>query len=80
MTSDMTVSTISAELPIFLQSNLMGWYIIISWSVLCKKIDCSFQGQNHSEGSELLLNLYVSYIFCTTALLATEVGVLIYYS
>ena len=34
--SDMTVSTISAELLIFLQPNLSGWYIIISWSALCK--------------------------------------------
>ena len=35
--SKMTVSTISAELLIFLRPNLVGWYIVISWSVLCKK-------------------------------------------
>ena len=32
----MTVSTISAELLIFLQPNLIVWYIIISWSALFK--------------------------------------------
>ena len=31
--SDMTVSTISTELLIFLQPSLIGWYIIMSWSV-----------------------------------------------
>ena len=34
--SNMSVSAISAELLIFLQPNLIEWYIIISWSVLCK--------------------------------------------
>ena len=29
-------STISTELLIFLQPNLIGWYIIISLNVLCK--------------------------------------------
>ena len=33
----MAVSTIFAELLIVLQPNLIGWYIIVSWSVLCKK-------------------------------------------
>ena len=60
----MTVSTISAELLIFLQSNLIEsaelliflqsnlieWYSIISWSVLHKKIDCCFQGQDNNAG------------------------------
>ena len=32
----MTISTISAKLLILLQPDLIGWYIIISWSVLCK--------------------------------------------
>ena len=32
----MTVSTISTELLIILQANLVGWYIIISWGALCK--------------------------------------------
>ena len=32
----MAVSTISAELLNFFQPDLIGWYIIISWSVLCK--------------------------------------------
>ena len=34
--SNMTVSIISAELLIFLQPNLIGWCVIVSWSVLCK--------------------------------------------
>ena len=33
---NLTVSTISAELLIFLQPNLIGWYIIISLNVLFK--------------------------------------------
>ena len=75
--SNMTVSTISAEL-IFLQPNLVGWYIIISWSVLCKN---SWFSKSRSQCRyKTLLNLYVSYIFCTTDLLATKEGVLIFYS
>ena len=34
----MTVSTIWTELLIFLQSNLIGWYIIIGWNVFCKHL------------------------------------------
>ena len=34
----MIVSTISSELQIFLQPNLIGWYIIISWSAVCKNL------------------------------------------
>ena len=30
------LSVICAELLICLQPNLIGWYIIISWSALCK--------------------------------------------
>ena len=48
--SNVTVSTISAKLLIFLQSNLIGWFIIISWSALCK--NC-FLGQDHCKGSKL---------------------------
>ena len=74
----MTVSITSTELLIFLQPHLIGWYIIISWSVLYKnlivvfKLKITVQVQN-------LFNLYVSYIFCTTDLLATKLGVLIDY-
>ena len=50
--SNMTVSVISAEMLIFLQPNLIGWYIVISWSALCQKEFC-FQGQDHSEDSKL---------------------------
>ena len=32
----MTLSTMSTEPLILLQLNLSTWYIIISWSVLCK--------------------------------------------
>ena len=32
----MTVSTISTELLILLPPNLVVWYIMISWNVLCK--------------------------------------------
>ena len=32
----MSVASISAELLIFLQPDLIGWYTIISWNVLCK--------------------------------------------
>ena len=48
----MTVSTISAELLIFLQINSIGWYIIIGRGALCKKLIVCFQGQDHSEGSK----------------------------
>ena len=50
--SNMTISTISAALLIFLQPNLIGCYIIISWSVLCKKWYRCFQSQDHSVGSK----------------------------
>ena len=32
----MTVSTISTELLIFLQPNLIGWFIVVSWNDLCQ--------------------------------------------
>ena len=48
--NQMTVSTISTALRTFLQPNLIGWYIIISWSVLCNFF---FFLSGHGEGSEL---------------------------
>ena len=60
----MTVSTIYAELLIFLQSNLIGWYIIISLSVLCKnyivvfKVKTTVQVQNFMEFLCILFHLY----------------------
>ena len=77
---DMTASTISAELQIFLQPNLIGWHIIISWSALCKHQIVVFKVKITVKRFKTLLNLYVSYIFCTTDLLATKECVLIYYS
>ena len=73
--SDMTVSTISAELLIFLQPHLISWYVIVSWSALCKnQIVVSQQWSRSQWRLKTLLNLYVSYIFCATDLLATKEG------
>ena len=72
-----TVSTISTELLIFLQP-LMGWYFIIDWSILCKnwivvfKVKATVKVQNFIES-------LCMFLFCTTDLLATKVGVLICY-
>ena len=74
----MAVSTISAELLFFLQLNLIGWYIIISWSVLCKNRIVVFKVKITVKVQKFV-EFHVSYIFCTTDLLATK-GVLIYYS
>ena len=41
------------------------------------KLDCCFHGQDDSKGSELY-GIFL-YIFCTTDLLATKLGVLIYF-
>ena len=49
---NMTVSTISPKLLVCLQPSLVWWYNIISWSVLWRKSDYCFQGQDHSEGSK----------------------------
>ena len=49
-----------------------GWYIIIGWSVLCKKIDCCFCGQDHSAGSKF----YWIFVYLLSL---SKVGVLIYY-
>ena len=60
-----------------------GWYIMISWSVLCKKKKKNWLLFSRSRSQwrfKTFLNLYASYIFCTTDLLATKEGVLIYYS
>ena len=54
-----TVSSISAEL---LQPNWIGCYIIINWSVLCKKLYGGVQGWGHSEGSKRKW-IFVSPIF-----------------
>ena len=35
---DTTFSAISTELLFFLQQNLIEWYIIFSWSALCKTL------------------------------------------
>ena len=43
----------AAELIILLQSNLIGWYIIIRRSVFVLKLDCCFQGQDHCKDSKL---------------------------
>ena len=40
---DLSVSTISTELLIFLQTNLIGWYFIITWSVLCQTLIVVFK-------------------------------------
>ena len=46
------LSTISSELLILRQPNLVWWYIIISRSVLWKKLNYCIQGQGHSKGSK----------------------------
>ena len=77
--SNMTVSTISAELLIFLQPILLNG--TSSWArVLCVKIRLLFSRSRSQWRLKTLLNLYVSYIFCATDPLATKEGVLIYYS
>ena len=60
----MAISTISAELLIFLQPNVIGWYIIIGYSVLCKdcivvfKVKITVKAQNFIES---LCTLYLLY-------------------
>ena len=60
----MTVSTISTGLLILLQPHLIGWYIIISKSVLCKtlivvfKVKITEQVQNFIESLCVLYLLY----------------------
>ena len=51
---NVTISTctIFSELLVLWQSNLVWWYIIISQSVLWKKLDNFFHGHGHSEGSK----------------------------
>ena len=50
---NMTLSTLSSELLIPWQPNFfLKWYVIISQSVLGKKLDYCIQGQGHSEGSK----------------------------
>ena len=60
----MPVSTISAEMLIFLQPDLIGWYIITSWSVLCKnyivlfKVKVTVSILNYIESLCILYLLY----------------------
>ena len=63
---NMTLSTISSELLILRQPDLVWWYIIVSQSVLWKKLDCCFQGQGQSKGSKCLSRWYLlnHQIFC----------------
>ena len=49
---NMTLSTIFSELLIPWQPNLVWWYIIISHSILWKKLDYCIEGQGRSEGSK----------------------------
>ena len=56
--SNMTVSTLSAKLLIFLQPNLIGCYIIISWSAL-SKLDCCFLGQITMKVQNLIESLCI---------------------
>ena len=49
---NMILSTLYSELLTPWQPNLVWWYIIISQSVLWKKLDYCFQGQGHREGSK----------------------------
>ena len=78
----MTVSTISPELLIFLQPNLIGWYTIISWKhvlIVYKFYHCVKTSRLWSQWRfKTSLTLYLSNIFCTTGLLATKLGVLIH--
>ena len=64
---------ISVELLIILHPNLVGWHIIISWRVLCVcvcvKIRLLFSRSRSQRRIKTLLNLYVSYMFCTTVAL-----------
>ena len=48
----MIAATVSAELLIFLQPNLIDGTSSQA-GVFCVKLDCCFQGQDHSEGSKL---------------------------
>ena len=43
------LSTLSPELLILWQANLFWWYIIVSESILLKKLDYCIQAQSHSE-------------------------------
>ena len=68
----MTVSTISAELLIFWQPDLIGWYIIISWSILWKnwitvfkvKLTAKFQNVNKCLSRQHFLNHW--HFYCQT--------------
>ena len=57
---NISVSTVSFELLIHLQTDLVLWNFIISWSVKkkSKKKDCCVQGQGHNE----TLNSYLMFV------------------
>ena len=65
----MTVSTISAELLTFLQPDLIGLYIIIDWSALCKNKVVVFKVKVTVKVQNFIESLCT---FCTTDLLATK--------
>ena len=60
-----------------LLQNLEG--TLSSATVVCVRIRLLFSSLRSQRRFKSLLNLYVSYIFCTTDFLATKLGVLIYY-
>ena len=73
----MTISFLY-KLLILLQPNLIGGYIIISWSVFCKywiavvKDTVTVKAQNFIESLSVLY-------FCTSDIFAVKLGVLMYY-
>ena len=77
--SHTAISTTSTEVLIFWQPNLIDWYIILSWSVLCKdwialvmvKVTVKVQNLNRSLS---ILDL------CTIDIFAIKLlGMLVYY-
>ena len=77
--SDMTVSTVSTELLIFFitKFNWMVHYHRLECFVW--NLDCSFQVQDHCEGSKLYW-IFMHLIPSVPMTLVTKEGVLIYYS
>ena len=71
----MTVSTISAELLILLQPNLvMMVHYHYQPEYIVKRFDCRVTVK-----VQTLLNVYQYYIFCTNVLSATKLDVLMYH-
>ena len=72
---NMTVPTKPFELLIPLQLNLVLWHLIISQSVLWKKMDCCVQGQCHSKSQNVNVCLSGWYLLnCWTIYLQTWYG------